>query len=140
MAAKTFEQIKAIVAANNQASGVADRLFVCLIWKESGFDPGLKNSKSSATGLMQMTKGAVAEVNRVRKTTYDHADMTDPDVNVEVGTTYVDILMKRNGGKLAVALNKFGTGTGYSRSIIACSGCLEKDESKPMVCLQKIHG
>lgn len=138
MATLTFDEVKKLVIDNNQASGIRDRLFVCLIWKESGFDPAVKNSGSSATGLMQMTKGAVEEVNRVRKTSYSHDDMTDPALNIKAGTTYVDILMKRNGQDLAKALNKFGTGSGYSTSIIACSKCMG-DMSHPWVCLHKIH-
>lgn len=139
MTAKTFDEIEKLVADNNQASDIRDRLFICLIWKESGFDPDAKNSGSTATGLMQLTKGAVAEVNRVRKTSFDHDDMTNPSLNIEVGTTYIDILKKRNDGNLATALDKFGTGPGYSRSIIACSLCLKGDSSHPMVCLHKIH-
>jgi hypothetical protein len=134
----TFEEVKKLVKDNNKASDIRDRLFICLIWKESGFDPTIKNSKSSATGLMQITKGAVAEVNRVRKTAYSHDEMTDAAKNIEVGTTYVDILKKRNGGKLAVALDKFGTGTGYSTSIIACALCMG-DMTHPWPCLHKIH-
>lgn len=138
MAAKTFDEILQLVKDNNKATGIRDRLFVCLIWKESGFDPDVKNSKSSATGLMQLTKGAVTEVNRVRGTSYDHADMTDPAKNIEVGTTYIDILMKRNNKQLEVALNKFGTGSGYSTSIIACAKCMV-DMTHPWPCLHKIH-
>lgn len=138
MSILTFDEVKKLVHDNNKASGIRDRLFVCLIWKESGFDPDVKNSGSSATGLMQLTKGAVAEVNRVRKASYDHDDMTDSALNVEVGTTYIDILMKRNDGNLAKALDKFGTGPGYSTSIIACSKCMS-DMSHPWPCLHKIH-
>lgn len=134
----TVDEIKKLVVDNNQASGIRDRLFVCLIWKESGFDPTIKNSGSSATGLMQLTKGAVVEVNRVRKTSYDHDDMNDPALNIEVGTTYIEILMKRNKDSLERALNKFGTGKGYSNSIIACSKCMG-DMSHPWTCLHKIH-
>lgn len=139
MAALTFDEIKKLVEDNNQCDDIADRLFICLIWKESGFDPDVKNAGSSATGLMQLTKGAVDEVNRVRGTSFDHDDMADAATNIEVGTTYIDILMKRNHKKLAAALDKFGTGPGYSKSIIACSLCLKGDMSHPLVCLHKIH-
>lgn len=44
MATLTFDEVKRLVIDNNQASGIRDRLFVCLIWKESGFDPAVKNS------------------------------------------------------------------------------------------------
>ena len=83
MAVLTFDEIMELVGKNNKASGIRDRLFVCLIWKESGFDPTVKNSGSSATGLMQLTKGAIEEVNRVRKTSYDHNQMDNPALNIE---------------------------------------------------------
>jgi soluble lytic murein transglycosylase-like protein len=69
-----------------------------------------------ATGLMQLTKGAVDEVNRVRNTSYSHDEMTNAALNIEVGNTYVDILMKRSHGKLATALDKFGTGPCWNNS------------------------
>jgi len=138
MSTLTADEIWELVANNNKASGIRDRLFVCQIWKESGFDPDIKNTGSSATGLMQLTKGAVAEVNRVRKTSYDHDDMTDPALNIEVGTTYLDILIKRNKNKLETALAKYGTGSAYADSIITCAKCVS-DKSHTWVCLHKIH-
>ena len=139
MAAFSFEEVKELVAKNNKAADIADRLFVCLIWKESGFDPGVTNAGSSATGLMQLTKGAVDEVNRVTGSKFSHGDMTKPATNIEVGTKYVDLLKTRHHGSLSVALDKFGTGLGYSTSIIACSLCIKGDKSHPWVCLHKIH-
>ena len=82
MPALTFDEVKKLVADNNQARDIRNRLIVCHICKESGFDSTIKNEKSSATGLMQITKGAVAEFNRVRKTTYSHNDMTDAATNI----------------------------------------------------------
>ena len=146
MAVLTYSQVQQIVAANNRtrgagarSTGINDRLFVCLIWKESGFDPMARNGLSSATGLMQLTTGAVDEVNRVRGTSYTHASMTTAILNVQAGTTYVDILMARNGNSLATALNRFGTGPGYSDRIIECSLCLGRDASNPTACLSLIR-
>ncbi len=139
MSSLTYGEVKTLVADNNQSAEIMDRLFICLIWKESGFDPDIKSTASSATSLMQLTKGAVAEVNRVTKAGYNHGDMTDPAQNIQVGTKYVDILNKRNGGKLAAALDKFGTGPGYSKGIIQCSLCMKADDTHPFVCLHKIH-
>lgn len=71
MARLTHDQVSAFVAANN-LSGQSDTVVIALIYKESRFEPAVVAATSSATGLMQMTTGAVAEVNRVRKTTYLH--------------------------------------------------------------------
>ena len=139
MATLTFDDVKKLVADNNQCDTIFDRLFICLIWKESGFNPDVKNAASSATGLMQLTKGAVTEVNRVKKTSFDHDAMTNPSLNIQCGTSYVDILKKRANGNLTTALNRYGTGKGYATSIIACSQCMGKDADHPMICLHKIH-
>lgn len=143
MVIKTYSQIKSIVEDNNE-SDIDNSVIVCLIWKESGFNPDIKSnqSNSSATGLMQITKTAVKEVNRVRKTSYNHDDMTNPELNVEVGTTYLDVFMKRFGQKLERALDAYGTGSPYHKSIIDCSDCIKalKDgTSNPTECLLKIH-
>ena len=46
------------LAQANRPAGISDNitsaLMVCLLWKESGFDPQLKNSSSTATGIAQI--------------------------------------------------------------------------------------
>lgn len=59
----TFDEIDSLVQANNNSKEFSNEFVICLIWKESGFDPAAKNSSTSATGLMQLTKGAVEMVN-----------------------------------------------------------------------------
>lgn len=137
MAVKTFDEIQELVAAHNHSKDFSDEFVICLIWKESGFDPDIRNSKSSATGLMQMTKGAVTMVNKntPKGVHFEHADMTDPEKNVECGTYYLDIAKN----KLAGVDKSYGTGPGYSKSIVACEKCLKKEEEHSMVCLHKIH-
>jgi soluble lytic murein transglycosylase-like protein len=137
VAAKTYDEIKALVAANNKAKYFKDTFVICLIWKESGFDPDIVNSKSTATGLMQMTKGAVISVNSntPKGTHFEHSDMTDPALNVQCGTYYLDIARNKLGG----VDTSYGTGPGYSDSIVKCELCLKAGKEHAMKCLHLIH-
>ena len=136
----TYDQVKALVEANNKAS-VSTELLLCLIWKESGFNPSVKNASSSATGLMQMTKGAVDEANKntPKGVHYEHSEMTDPATNIQCGTYYLAIRIKWAKGNLKGGLEGFGTGSGYADKILACETCLTKKPDDAMTCLHQIH-
>lgn len=136
MSVKTFADIEELVSVNNKSTEFSNEFVVCLIWKESGFDPEAANSQSSATGLMQLTKAALAMTNKnsPEGVHFEHTEMTDPVKNIQCGTRYLDIAKK----KLAGIDKSYGTGPGYSKSIFACEKCLNGDKHS-MVCLHKIH-
>lgn len=140
MPAMTYAAIKKLVADNNKSS-VSDELLICLIWKESGFDPDVKNAKSTATGLMQVTKPAVDEVNKniPKGVHYAHSDMTDAAKNVQCGSYYLGLRIKWAKGNIKDGLNGFGTGAGYADDLLFCEQCLKKTASNPDPCLKKIH-
>jgi uncharacterized protein DUF4157/transglycosylase-like protein with SLT domain len=137
----TFAEVKSYVSANNKST-VSTDLLICLIWKESGFVPTDKNSSSSATGLMQVTKPAIADVNNntPKGVHFTHGEMTDPAKNIACGTYYLQMRIDRAGSE-AAGVNAYGTGSGYSTNIIACEACLGKaktdDDATP--CLEAIH-
>ena len=122
MAYLDYSAVATYVAQSNRSTFSAFTV-ISLIWKESRFDPKAKAGSSTATGLMQMTKTALGEVNRVKKTAYNHADMTDPAKNIETGTTYLSICLTRKGEESA-ALDYYGTGKGYSTKITAAAAAL----------------
>jgi hypothetical protein len=140
MAKHTYAEVETLVQNHNKSTNLSDKFVICLIWKESNFDDALKNSKSTATGLMQMTKGAVAEVNKntPKGVHYEHADMTDSAKNIECGTLYLDLRIKW-AKDITKGVEGFGTGKGYARSIFACEKCLEDDSGHSQTCLDKIH-
>lgn len=133
----TYEEIKAMVKENNQSKLFSDEFVICLIWKETNFDPSLKNSKTSATGLMQITKPAVDTVNKNSPAGvhFEHSEMYDAKTNIQCGTRYLDIAKV----KLAGIDKSYGTGPGYSKSIFACEKCLHTDKEHPFIALHKIH-
>ncbi|WKB55775.1 transglycosylase SLT domain-containing protein [Eleftheria terrae] len=133
----TYEEIAKLVAENNRSTLFSNEFVTCLIWKETGFEPAAKNAKSSATGLMQLTKGAVEMVNRCtpKGVHFEHSEMTDPVKNIQCGTYYLDIAKT----KLAGIDTSYGTGPGYSKSIKVCEACLIQDKEHPMQAFHKIH-
>jgi membrane-bound lytic murein transglycosylase MltF len=133
----TFDEVKKLVKTNNNSKIFSDEFVICLIWKESGFDPANKNSKSSATGLMQLTKPAVDLVNKntPKGTHFDHSDMTDATKNIQCGTLYLDLAKT----KLSGVDKSYGTGPGYSKNIETCEACLVKGTDHSQACLDKIH-
>lgn len=132
-----FDDMKQLVHENNRSKEFSDEYVICLIWKETSFSAAAKNGKTSATGLMQLTKGAVEMVNRCTPADvhFEHADMTDPVKNIQCGTYYLDIAKNKLGG---VDMS-YGTGPGYSKSILACEISLKSDGNHPLVALHKIH-
>ena len=97
----------------------------------------VNNIKSSATGLMQPTKGAVAMANKSTPAGvhFEHSEMKDAAKNIQCGTLYLDIAKN----KLAGVDASFRTGPGYSKVIAVCEKCLKEDRSHPMIALHKIH-
>lgn len=139
MARLSYDEIKKLVADNNK-SDESQELVIAVIWKESGFDPDVKNSQSSATGLMQITKPAIVDVNAntPKGIHYEHSDMTDAAKNIQASTYYLKILVKR-WGTITEALKRYGTGSGYETNILAAEECLKAGPAEPMTCLYKIH-
>jgi soluble lytic murein transglycosylase-like protein len=123
MAKLSYSQIVTFVSLHN-SSTFSDSTIIALIYKESGFDPTVKAGSSTATGLMQVTKTALNEVNRVDKTSFEHSAMKVPASNISVGTRYLRICQKRKSSQSA-ALDYYGTGPGYSTSILAAAAALD---------------
>jgi hypothetical protein len=159
MARLTYEEVQRLVANNRSPvlyPFASDHLLICLIWKESSFDPSAKNPGSSATGLMMMTKDAVTDANHhaphgTRR--FNHSEMTNPALNIECGTLYLRVLIDRHHG-LSKALEHFGTGAAYAQQLLKCETCIKdavqdtiepgvpRNERKPASikpCLDAIH-
>lgn len=139
----SYEEVVKLITANNKSGNatVTTELLTALIWKESSFKPDAGSANSSATGLMQMTKVAVEDVNNntPKPIHFEHSEMTDPAKNIQCGTYYLAMRIAREGGDLVKGLDKYGTGPGYSTNILACEKCLKANPKKPQPCLDAIH-
>jgi RHS repeat-associated protein len=124
----SLEQTEKLVEANNN-SGLSDELVTCLIYRESTFNPNAQNPKSSARGLMQMTKAASKDVGA------NHSDLYNPEKNIKAGTSYLALRVKWAGGDITKGLEGYGTGKGYADGIIKCEECLKLNCGDNQSCL-----
>jgi RHS repeat-associated protein len=142
-----YDEIARIVAQEN-LSGLSNELIICLIWKESSFSPLSQSLTTTSRGLMQVTKGALQDVQSnwtgFGSTTYN--DLYNGTTNVSVGTAYVSTRIDWTHGNVQNALNGYGTGPGYSDNIFECERCLKSQApnnttqcTNPYACLNKIH-
>jgi len=82
-----------------------------LIFKESSgnADAEVNNEKEHSLGLMQVGKLALDDVNKMYGTNYKFNDLRNADINREVGTNYLNILLNKYGNKeLALAAYNYG--------------------------------
>lgn len=141
MAALTLSEIRQLVSKNNRSNILSDEFIICQIWKECGFRPRRNEEGSSATGMMQMTKAAIKDVNASlgqHAKHYTEQDMSDSALNIQCGTLYLDIRIKRAGNDIKAGVNGYGTGNGYVDNILACEACLKK-ATGGINCLVQIH-
>jgi hypothetical protein len=138
-----YKDVRKLISNNNKSinQAVTPELLTALIWKESGFRPDITNSSTTATGLMQLTKAAVDDVNNNTPSGihFDHKEMIDPAKNIQCGTYYLDLRIKRADGNLKKGLEGFGTGAGYADDILVCQDCLKDGSVNPQDCLDAIH-
>jgi soluble lytic murein transglycosylase-like protein len=140
MTTHTYKQMQDLVKKHNKSRQVSDHFVICLIWKETSFNDALKNKLSSATGLMQITKGAVEDVNKntPKGVHFEHSEMTDPAKNIECGTYYLDLRIKW-AKDVTKGVDGYGTGAGYSKNIFSCEACIKGGKSVAQSCLNLIH-
>jgi hypothetical protein len=138
----TFAEVSALADSNSKLVSTNKELLLCLMWKESSFNPKEKSTSSTATGLMQLTEGAVKDVNAntPKGVHFEHAEMTNPGKNIDCGTRYLELRIKWAKGSIDKALEGYGTGEGYKDNIYACQKCLVDSQSAdPDPCLHLIH-
>lgn len=141
MGRSSYAEIKKLVEEHNKSAKVSNEFVICLIWKESGFEDSAKNARSSATGLMQLTRAAVKDVNdkgAPAGVSYSHEEMADAAKNIECGTYYLDLRIKW-AKDMKKGIEGFGTGRGYADSILKCEECLKEGGEHVQACLDKIH-
>jgi RHS repeat-associated protein len=139
--------LAAFVPANNR-SGLSDELIICIIYKESSGDPGLKNPKSSARGLMGVTNNVLGDLNQAWRIglapgTIVAEDLYSAALNVVIGSSYLRFIMDRDwGGNLRDALAHYGPGYPYADAILECERCMKQTcpDKQEKDCLKPLHG
>lgn len=87
-----------------------DPFFVAgLIRQESLFHPSIV-SAAGAVGLMQLLPSTAAEVARAEGIRFSSASLSDPDVNLRLGTAFLQSMVRRFGGRAEDALSAYNAG------------------------------
>lgn len=138
----SLDQIANLVAQNNK-SGQSNELIICMIYKESTFNPdAMQKPPNTARGLMGVTIGVATEIGST------YGDLGDPAKNIYTGTRYLyrRINWKAYGkGDVQAGLAGYGEGDPYADSLLQCEKCMKKDADKPSGCKTKecllpLHG
>lgn len=102
-------------------------LVAALVAQESTFDPKIR-SAADAWGLMQILPSTGRRYARTLKLPrFTTASLTNPEINVRIGTTYFADLMKRFGG-VAPALASYNAGENRVSRWLAERPGLDRDE------------
>jgi len=89
------KQFAAQIRAAARRFGVDPLLVKAIVWRESGFDPGVRG-RDGELGLMQIQEIAAQEwADAERVPGFEHAHCLDPATNTLAATFYLSKLMKR---------------------------------------------
>jgi len=137
-----YDKIADMVVKHNK-SGQSTELIICVIFKESSFNPTGKNPKSSAVGLMGVEKGVAKDLK------IPYSKLRDPAINITAGTTYLHRRIDWSSpfgadGDVFDGLSNYGEGEDYAASVLACEKCLKKEcksdvGTKTQNCLVPLH-
>lgn len=89
-------------------------LVMALIRQESSYDPTVK-SPVGATGLMQIMPSTGRELGRRLRKPFAEQRLSDPELNIELGTYYLKQLISWVGGSTEAALAAYNGGIGNVR-------------------------
>jgi soluble lytic murein transglycosylase len=100
-----------IIRQQASDKGVDASLIAAVIYAESRFHD--QTSHAGARGLMQVTPATANEIERLSGgTTFELADLADPQINISYGTFYLGNLLTRYNGNEVAALAAYNAGPG----------------------------
>jgi soluble lytic murein transglycosylase len=100
-----------IIRQQSAEKGVDAALIAAVIYSESRFSN--QTSSAGARGLMQITPAAARDIERHSGgTTFELADLSDPEINIRYGTYQLRELLDRYGGDEVAALAAYNAGPG----------------------------
>jgi soluble lytic murein transglycosylase len=104
-----------VFAAQARAQGLEEPYVLGLVRQESRFIPGVRSS-AGASGLMQLMPATARWVARqVGMKDYAWARVTDVDVNVALGTSYLRYVLDELDGSPVLAAAAYNAGPGRAR-------------------------
>jgi len=125
----SYGQVMNLIAANN-LSNLSSELIICIVYKESSFDPDAMRAdypKNTARGLMGVTQGSAGWVG------YNWNNLGNAALNIQAGTKILnrEVNWTHLGhGDVAWGLSHYGEGKAYANTILNCEKCVKKEETK----------
>jgi RHS repeat-associated protein len=130
----SFGEIQELVQERNMAE-VSDECVICIAYRESRFDPNAQSGRSTARGLMGVTRPAANQPG----VGYNYDWLFDPGYNIEAGTRYlqwaIDFRDSVQGG-----LDFYRGVTGSYKSVLGCESCLVNNPKSPYDCFYRYFG
>ena len=114
-----------LVLTHAEKTGLDPYLIISLIRQESLFDAAAV-SRANAHGLMQLLPTTAARLTDLPLN--GGSALTDPALNIRLGTTYLRGLLERYQGSLILALGAYNAGERAADKWLARFGELEPDE------------
>jgi len=105
---RRVDRYEQLIGAHAAAHGLPPELVRAVVTVESSGRPDARSNRG-AVGLMQITPVALRDV-RARNPHIPDGDLTDPDYNLLIGTTYLAQLLSRFDGDLRLALAGYHMG------------------------------
>jgi soluble lytic murein transglycosylase len=100
-----------IIRQQSRDKDVDASLIAAVIYAESRFSD--QTSHAGARGLMQITPLTAREIEKLSGgSTFEIADLSDPDLNIRYGTFYLRELLDRYDGNEVAALAAYNAGPG----------------------------
>jgi len=99
-----------IVSQHTSSAGIDECITYALIRAESNFLPTAR-SPVGALGLMQLMPATAREIARNLGDTVSSAQLTNPEVNVRIGTLHLKYLIKSFNGNLVSAVAAYNAGS-----------------------------
>jgi len=136
----TNEEIIGWVGKDNMSQLLSNAFIICQIWQESSFKNLSPISRNGPAGLMQISAGAVTDVRNASGIPFTYSQWSDPGINIQIGTFYDDIEIKKAGGDVALAMDLYGTG--HYAGLKCCEKCVQEKLSANgdiTPCLYNLH-
>ncbi len=113
-----------------QPGPVSSSLVLAIMRQESSFDPGAV-SPAGAHGLMQLMPGTASQVARAQHV--QPGPLSDPAINMRLGTAYLGTLLAQFGGSQPYAIAAYNAGPRRVHEWVAANGDAAAGDADAMV-------
>jgi len=118
---------------------IPEPLVFAVIREESNFRPEV-SSDAGAVGLMQIMPETAKDIGQTIRLKVDPLQLTDPELNVRLGVTYLSRLLRRYDGNLYLALAAYNGGPSNVRKWLQKNGINDIDHFVESISFDETRG